>query len=455
MHKRFPERAVVVTEEGLTYATRGIYADDPQRVFVAAYDRRSGGDSTASVEEAWRFNAERPYIAGAFFWTGFDYRGETTPYGWPAISSQFGMLDTTGAFKDSGQYLRAAWTEQPMVHLLPHWNWPGKEGQPIDVRVYTNTEAVELLLNGRSLGRQTLARLGHAQWSVPYAAGELVAKGYNGGKLVASQTVSTTGPAAAVAVETTRQSLQADGRDVAVLELTLRDAQGRIVPLADNLLQFQVTGPLRLLAMGNGDPGSHEADKPAERYRFGLLSGWAIRDEGHREALADAARQADASAWRDPFQWLPDDKRPAPAPFAAVRVRFARPVLAAGDRVELLVAEIAPGQQVLLNGAVVMPQPASDGLRVLALDAASLKDENELVWHLQAPAGGMRALTEVAQDGARWAQLRITTPAAPWQRHAFNGRAQLIVQATKQPGQAVLTVTGAGLQEARLQIEVK
>jgi beta-galactosidase len=227
------------------------------------------------------------------------------------------------------------------------------------------------------------------------------------------------------------------------------------VPLADNLLQFQVTGPLRLLAMGNGDPGSHEADKPAERYRFGLLSGWAIRDEVHREALADAARQADASAWRDPFQWLPDDKRPAPAPFAAVRVRFARPVLAAGDRVELLVAEIAPGQQVLLNGAVVMPQPASDGLRVLALDAASLKDENELVWYLQAPAGGMRALTEAAQDGARWAQLRITTPAAPWQRHTFNGRAQLIVQATKQPSQAVLTVTGAGLQEARLQIEVK
>ncbi|HEY9028687.1 MAG TPA: glycoside hydrolase family 2 TIM barrel-domain containing protein, partial [Burkholderiaceae bacterium] len=150
MHRRFPDRPMVVTEEGATHATRGIYADDPARVQVAAYDRRTGGAWTSSIEEAWRFNAERPFLAGMFVWTGFDYRGETTPYGWPAVSSQFGLLDTTGALKDTGYYLKAAWTGEPMVHLLPHWNWPGREGQPIDVRVYANTEEVELLLNGRS-----------------------------------------------------------------------------------------------------------------------------------------------------------------------------------------------------------------------------------------------------------------------------------------------------------------
>ncbi|MBW8735024.1 MAG: beta-galactosidase, partial [Asticcacaulis sp.] len=134
MHARFPERPSVVTEEGATTATRGVYVDDPERVHRAAYDRRTGGASTASIEEAWKFNAARPFLAGMFVWTGFDYRGETTPFGWPAVSSQFGMLDTTGVMKDSGWYLKAAWTTAPVVHLLPHWNWSGREGQLIDVR---------------------------------------------------------------------------------------------------------------------------------------------------------------------------------------------------------------------------------------------------------------------------------------------------------------------------------
>jgi beta-galactosidase len=459
MHKRFPERPMVVTEEGLTFATRGIYVDDPARAHVAAYDKPSGGASTASIEQAWRFNAERPYIAGMFVWTGFDYRGETTPYGWPAISSQFGMLDTTGAFKDTGWYLKAAWTKAPMVHLLPHWNWPGKEGQAVDVRVYGNTEEVELLQDGRSLGRKPLARHGHLQWNVSYAPGELTARGFNGGRLVASQTVATTGPARAASMATDRTTLRADGRDVAVLEVTVRDAQGRVVPVADNLLRFEAKGPVRLLGMGNGDPGSHEADKPADRHRFARLQDWAIRDDDHDEApdeaLADAARAADPRAWRDPFQWLPEDKRPAPAPYHAVRTRFARPDLAAGERAELFVAEIVPGQRLFLNGAAAVTRPTGDGRLLVELDAARLKDQNELVWHLKAPAGGLQPLVDAAQAGARWAQLRVTTPAAPWQRRAFNGRAQLIVQSTGAAGLAVVTATGEGLEAAQVKIDFR
>ncbi|MFO1227264.1 beta-galactosidase GalA [Roseateles sp.] len=459
MHRRFPERPVVVTEEGLTHATRGIYAADPARVFSSAYDQPSGGASTASVEQTWRFNIERPYIAGAFYWTGFDYRGETAPYGWPAISSQFGMLDTTGVFKDSGQYLRAAWTQEPMVHVLPHWTWPGLErqvqGQPIDVRVYTNTDEVELLLNGQSLGRKAIARYTHGQWTVPYAPGELVARGYQAGKLVASQTVATTGPAASIAADTTRHTLAADGQDVAVLELTVRDAQGRVLPLADNLLHFEASGPLRLLGMGNGHPGSHEADKPTERYRFTGFGPWSIRDETRLDALPDPARHADPRAWRDPFQWVPDHERPAPAPYAAIRTHFAKPVLAPGETAELFVATIAPGQQLLLNGRAVNLQSGPEGLNVLKLDPATLQDRNELVWHLASPPGGMRAAADAAQDGARWAQLRITTPAAPWQRRAFNGHAQLIVQATRAPGPAQVTITSPGLQPAVVKLDVK
>src|SRR5205814_7532377 len=143
-HRRFPERPAVVTEEGAIYATRGVYADDPARVHVAAYDKRSGGATTASIEEAWRFSAERPFIAGMFVWTGFDYRGETGPFGWPAISSQFGMLDTTGAFKDTGWYLKSQWSDAPMAHIVGHWTWSGREGTSIPLWVYANADEAEL-----------------------------------------------------------------------------------------------------------------------------------------------------------------------------------------------------------------------------------------------------------------------------------------------------------------------
>ena len=157
-----------------------------------AYDVEADGKH-ASVEEAWRYHLARPFSAGLFYWTGFDYRGEPTPFDWPAISSQFGMLDTCGFFKDSAYLLQSWWTEKPMVHLLPHWNWPGKEGQPMDVRVYSNADAVELFLNGKSLGRKMMPRNSHLEWKVAYEPGTLFARGYApNGKEVASDVVETT-----------------------------------------------------------------------------------------------------------------------------------------------------------------------------------------------------------------------------------------------------------------------
>jgi beta-galactosidase len=146
--------------------------------------------------------------------------------------------------------------------------------------------------------------------------------------------------------------------------------------------------------------------------------------------------------------------RPAPAPYAAIRTHFAKPLLAPGELAELFVTTIAPGQQLLLNGRPVAPQPAADGLLVLTLDPSTLQDRNELVWHLASPPAGMRATADAAQDGARWAQLRITTPAAPWQRKAFNGHAQLIVQATRTPGPGRITVSSPNLPPVNVDIHV-
>jgi beta-galactosidase len=452
MHRRFPDRPMVVTEEGSTNATRGVYADDPARVHVAAYDKRAGGSTTASIEESWRFNAERPFLAGMFVWTGFDYRGETTPYGWPAISSQFGMLDTTGAMKDSAYYLKSAWTPEPMVHVLPHWNWPGREGQPIDVRVYASTEEVELLLNGRSLGRKALTRHAHLQWSVPYEPGSLTARGYQAGQLVASETVTTTGDGNSVRLTADRARIRADATDVAVVTVNVVDREGRVVPTAGQRIAFDVEGPARLIGMGNGDPGSHEADKPAERHRYAALANWRHRGAADREDTMALVAGTGHEGWRDPFGWVPPGQQPADRPWNVVRATFARPVAAAGERMVLFVGEIAPGQQVYLNGHAMTTRRA-EGMGALDLDPARLDDSNTLDIVFATPAGGARRTFDEADGGKRWALLRSTTPAPAWQRSVFNGQAQVILQSTGEIGRATLRAQGEGLEGAALTLE--
>ncbi|RZL32433.1 MAG: DUF4982 domain-containing protein, partial [Rubrivivax sp.] len=457
MHRRFPDRPMVVTEEGLTFATRGIYADDPARVHIAAYDKRSGGDSTSSIEEAWRFNAERPFLAGMFVWTGFDYRGETTPFGWPAISSQFGMMDTTGALKDSGQYLKAAWTAEPMVHVLPHWNWPGREGQPVDVRVYANTEEVELLLNGRSLGRKALQREGHLQWSVPYAPGSLTARGYKGGQLVTTQTVATTGEGTAVRLTVDRPRLRQGGDDVAVVTVNVVDREGRVVPTAGHRVTFETSGPVQLIGMGNGDPGSHEADRPAELHRYAAATGWRHRGLARpEEAAAFMAGVAGApqAGWRDPFAWVPPDQQPADSAWNVVQATVTR-TAPAGTRQVLLLGDVAPGVQFHLDGRPVAPRQEA-GMAAIDLDPGTAPQAT-LTAVFPTPPGGTRALFDAAQGGRRWATLRTTTPAAPWQRSVFNGQAQVIVQATGKAGdsgRATLRAASEGLAPATAVIEV-
>jgi beta-galactosidase len=450
MHRRFPDRPLLLTEEGATHATRGIYAADPARAHTAAYDRRTGGAWTASIEEAWRFNAERPFLAGMFVWTGFDYRGETTPYGWPAVSSQFGLLDTTGAPKDSGQYLKAAWTAEPMLHVLPHWNWPGREGQPVDVRVYTNTDEVELLLNGRSLGRKARAPHGHLQWDVPYEPGRLTARGWRAGTLVATLTAATTGVGHAVQLSVDRTRLHAGGDEVALVRVTVVDRDGRVVPTAAHRIAFETSGPVRLIGMGNGDPGSHEADRPAEWHRYAAATRWRHRGITRPDEAAALLADGGGTGWRDPFAWVPPDRQPADSAWNVVQASFARDA-AAGQRSVLFVGEVAPGATFHLDGRAVTPRQEA-GMAAIDLEPGGA-GESTLTIVFPTPPGGTRALFDAAQGGRRWATLRHTTPPAPWQRSVFNGQAQVILQSTGEAGRATLRATGEGLVPATLAID--
>jgi beta-galactosidase len=174
-HDEFPTQPTIGTEVASTRVTRGIYIDDKDRGYVAAY-------ATNGIERPWQwwpFYASHPFTSGGFVWTGFDYRGEPTPYKWPCISSHFGIMDTCGFPKDIYYYYQSWWTDKPVLHIMPHWNWPERIDKNIPVRVFSNCKQVELFLNGKSLGRQTMDTNWFLDWNVNYQPGVLSAKGFD------------------------------------------------------------------------------------------------------------------------------------------------------------------------------------------------------------------------------------------------------------------------------------
>jgi beta-galactosidase len=259
-HRRWPEQPIVGSEEGSTVCTRGVYADDPGQGYVSAYDVRAPKwGSTA--EKWWTFVAKRPWIAGGFVWTGFDYFGEPIPYQWPCTGSHFGLMDMCGFPKDNYYYFKSWWSRETVLHLFPHWNWRGKEKRTIDVRCFSNCDEVELLLNGTSLGRKRMRHTSHLAWGVAYVPGVLEARGFRDGKVVATTRNETSGAAVRIVLEADRRVIRADGEDVVAIAAAAVDAKGRPVPTAGNLVRFDISGAGRLLGVGNGDPSNHESVK--------------------------------------------------------------------------------------------------------------------------------------------------------------------------------------------------
>jgi len=269
-HDKHPDLPVLGSETGSTVCTRGIYKRDDALGFVPAYDTEAPW--WASTAHDWvEIFGEHPFIAGGFVWTGFDYRGEPTPFNrWPNVASQFGIMDSCGFAKDNYYYYQANWTDQPVLHLLPHWDWPGREGEKIAVWCHTNLDEAELFLNGRSLGKRRLKKYGHLEWSVLYAPGKLEVRGYRNGKHLLTDIRVTPGAPAAVRISTEKTQLSADGQDCLVLKAELIDADSNPLPRADQQIHFNVKGG-RVIGVGNGDPTSHEADQSDDRHCFSGL----------------------------------------------------------------------------------------------------------------------------------------------------------------------------------------
>ena len=262
-----PDWKIVGSEETSGCGTRGVYFNQPdQPGRMVSMNRDTTHHHIENViERGWQFYADRPWAAGLFYWTGFDYRGEPNPLSYPATLSEFGLLDYCGFPKDEAWYLRAWWTDEPVLHIFPHWNLAGHEGEEVEVWAYSNCDEVELWVNGKNMGRQTMPRNGHLKWKAVYQPGSLKAVGYKNGKRILTQKIETTGEARNILLTADRTSLQADGQDVAVITVSLSDKKKRLVPDACIDMELQLEGDARILGVGNGDPAWQGAENPGDK----------------------------------------------------------------------------------------------------------------------------------------------------------------------------------------------
>lgn len=263
LRKQYPDRIALGSEETTGTGTRGEYFPTGRRGgrMMSMNLNPALRDSIGFViERGWRFYEERPWLLGVLYWTGFDYRGEPVPLGFPATGSQFGVFDYCGFPKDEAYYLKSWWKDEPMVHIAPHWNLAGHEGETIETWVFSNCDEVELIVNGKKMGRREMPRNGHLMWETVYQPGYVQAVGYNNGKQAARERIETTGEPVKITAETHKYD---DG--LYVVNVSLNDNKDRFVPTASLPLTVSVEGNARILGYGNGDSAFTGVERPVER----------------------------------------------------------------------------------------------------------------------------------------------------------------------------------------------
>lgn len=409
-YRRFrPQQPIHGSETASTVTTRGEYVSDPIKGYVAAYDTKKI-DWGSTAEEWWRITLAREWFAGGFVWTGFDYRGEPTPYAWPNINSHFGILDTCGFFKDIAYYYQAWWTDKPVLHILPHWTHPGKEGKPIDVWVFSNHEEVELFLNGSSIGRKKMERGGHLEWRVNYQAGSVKAVGYRGGASVQETIVDTAGPAASLVLE----SEVVDG--IAIVTVKAVDARGRVVPDAAPLVSFEATDA-KILGVGNGDPSCHEPDTMISAPNFVEIVGWKMkRVTGEPAALAETKPDFDDSAWETAN--IRTNQLKQPGETAVFRTSFQVDDVAL--RTTLGVGPIDDLGWVYVNGELVGTTNQWDATHQFEVAGKLKKGKNVLAIVVRNNGG----------EGGLTRGVKLAGPEIPpkWSRSLFHGLGQVVLK---------------------------
>lgn len=273
IHETYPTTPITSSEDASAFMVRGEYVTNKKRCLHDSYDTQWASWGT-NHRTGWKLVDERPFLAGCFIWTGFDYRGEPQPYKWPAAGASFGIMDQCGFPKAAYYIHQAQWTKKPILQLIPHWNWPVDSiGKPIKVMALTNAAKVKLIVNGKLVEEKAVDKYEMVDWSVPYKPGKIEAIGYDKtGKEVSRFKAETTGQPVCLLLIADRSSLQGDGCDAMPITVQALDAKGRVVPTTNIPVEFEISGAGSIIGLGNGNPNSHEAEKGTKRKLFNGLA---------------------------------------------------------------------------------------------------------------------------------------------------------------------------------------
>jgi beta-galactosidase len=449
-HKKFPWQAGIGTEESNTIGTRGVYETNNALTHLAATNRMP---ENVGTESGWQFYAARPFLSGLFYWTGFDYRGEPHPYVWPAVTSQFGLVDLCGFPKDIFYYLQSWWTANPVLHIANHWSWKGKEGKDIPVKIYSNCEQVQLFLNGKNLGKKEMPKNGHLEWTVKYAPGTLMAKGFSKGKETTITKLETAGNAAELKFKADNQTLNANGTDISVIDIAVVDNKGNVVPAADNELAFSLSGPGKIIGIGNGNPSSHEAEKFIETVKSIAINDLKELAVNNLENRSEVQPAIETNAWKAAFTGQPQDWKEYRDSLLVVRGTFELPEFSDSAEVNLFTQSILENQSVYVNGQLLGANIKRDAANQnFGLNLKLLKPGKNTF-----AVTGQRFRKKYQWDEPNTfpGTVQFIEKAKQWKRKAFNGYAQIIIQSTEKPGEITLKAMAPGLKEGIIKITTK
>jgi beta-galactosidase len=450
-HKKFPWQSGIGTEESNTIGTRGIYLTDSSSAHMAPTNRMP---ENVGTESGWKFYNARPFLSGLFYWTGFDYRGEMNPFDWPAISSQFGILDMCGFPKDIFYYLKSWWGKEPVLHIGANWNWKGHEGQETKVTIYSNCGQVELLLNNRSLGKKEMPQNGHLEWMINYQPGVLAARGYKGNKIIMEKKIETSGEAAAIQFVPDRNVINADGEDVSVITIQVKDNNGVSVPDDSSKIYFNLEGPGKIIGVGNGDPSSHEPDKFFENVQRSKIEGLKELAVNNLNDRPEVAERYDYSKWKPALiSRRSDDWRVYKDTLLIIRGTFNLPEITNKTTVNLFTKSILENQSIYVNGHLIVSNIKRDAPnQVWQLDHAILNPGKNVY---TATGQRFRKTGQYDEPNTDPGLVQLIIPPSQWKRSLFNGLAQVIIQSEKQPGEIILKAASEKLKAAEIKIKAQ
>ena len=436
-----------LTEETSGCGTRGCYTTDSANCHMVQMDRANG----VSIERGYKFCLEREWMSGLFYWTGFDYRGEPTPFAYPAIGSQFGILDMCGFPKDEAFYILANNTEKPMVHVFPHWNHKGNEGKIIDVWAYTNCDEVELLVNKKSQGKQKPEKYGHLSWKVKYVPGTLEAKGFKNGKLVVNEIITTSNKAAQIVLTPNKTTYQTGKKDIILVTVSTVDDKGNSVPDANNNIKFSISGNGNIIGVGNGDPSSLENDR-----EFANSKGIQIYTEKELtiKDLNDwqnEVSQAQSSDWRDALTYDRNERWDYyHDTLLAIKAEFNLDDINSQDVYTLFSKSILAVQSIYINGKLIKKNINRDEPQAFTIESNILKKGKNEIYYV---GKKIRKSYQWDEPNTDPGVIGVKRQEKNYSRNLFAGKALVIIKTnpdSKEP--IVLKANSSNLTGSELKI---